>query len=526
MKILIVCVIFLQFVCIKAFSGTRKSNGTLSLPSYFDDHMVLQKAPAYASIWGYSTIGDDVIVVSLLDTGARVVQFSATVVYIGPENKAVWKVFLEPVKAGGPYSVVVESDHGSALTINDVLFGDVWVCSGQSNMQFTLPMAYNGSKEVAEAAAYPDIRLFTASLKTADTPQYDFISVEETWSVASPSSVGNGNWTYFSAVCYLYGKDLYQKLKYPIGLVASDWGGTAIEVWSSPDALKKCQIKDNSTTKSDLNVAPTAHSVLWNAMIHPFLNYTIYGTIWYQGELNSGNPLGYNCSFPAMIDDWRLKFSESNPQTSSSFPFGFVQLAPRLNDSSITTGYPDIRWSQTAGYGTVPNPRMKDVFMALAMDLPDFTSPFQSVHPRDKETVASRLTLSGLAVAYGKVEKFQGPYPSDVKFSQGNKQLTITYDMGLTNIEVRSAKGFEFCCSSSQDKTVCDQPSLNSWFPVTTLASTPTTLILDVPASCTNQHILLIRYAWRESPCPYKQCAVYSVVNELPGPPFKISLIV
>ncbi|KAK6169986.1 hypothetical protein SNE40_018487 [Patella caerulea] len=480
--------------------------------------MVLQKAPAAASIWGYSSNIGDVILVKLINT--QEIQQEQGIVRMGPEAKGVWSVLLPPNEAGGPYSINISNSFGNMITINDVLFGDVWICSGQSNMQFTLPMAFNSSAEIAESSYYPDIRLFTVAMEAAHEPQYDFISVEQPWSVASPRSVGNGNWTYFSAVCWLYGKYLYQKLNYPVGLVASDWGGTAIETWSSPDALKRCGISEMPKT-SDVPW-PTAYSVLWNAMMHPFLNSTIYGVIWYQGEANAGNPLGYNCSFPAMIGDWRLKFSESNPQTSGSFPFGFVQLAANRNDPSISTGYPGIRWSQTTGYGTVPNPRQKNVFMAVAMDLPDYTSPFYSVHPRDKETVASRLALSGLAVAYGKTEKYQGPFPSHVVFSRHSNQLSLTYDMGQADLLIKSQNGFEFCCSLSL--AVCDLPSLTSWYAVTAMTSTSTTVTLEIPKSCNNKTVQIVRYAWRESPCPYKQCAVYSVINELPGPPFKISL--
>ncbi|ESO84170.1 hypothetical protein LOTGIDRAFT_177595 [Lottia gigantea] len=496
--------------------------------------MVLQKAPARSNVWGYSTkIGDTVQL-----TISNNQQFSKTVetkVVSGPEGKGTWKVTLPPISAGGPYHISVKSSLATlsitdvlfaTLSITDVLFGDIWICSGQSNMQFTLSMVFNASYEIEDAKNYPDIRLFTVAMETATTPQYDFISVEEPWSVASPASAGNGNWTYFSAVCWLYGKYLYQTLKRPIGLIASDWGGTAVETWSSPDALKSCGITEEpkSISKSK-RATPTAHSVLWNAMIHPMLNFTIYGAIWYQGEANAGNPLGYNCSFPAMIDDWRLKFSSASEYTTSpKFPFGFVQLAGNANDPTVSTGFPGIRWSQTASVGYVPNSRLENVFMAVAMDLPDFKSPFGSVHPRDKQTVTSRLVLSGLSVAYGYAKNFQGPFPSNIQVTNQKSTIVITFEKVQNKLEIQSNSGFEVCCSSSSDASVCDQASLTPWKPAPMSSYTANTVSLQIPSSCNGLNLLYLRYAWRESPCDYKKCAVYSGGNNLPAPPFKMPL--
>ncbi|XP_074662823.1 sialate O-acetylesterase-like [Tubulanus polymorphus] len=178
-------------------------------------------------------------------------------------------------------------------------------------------------------------------------------------------SLGGDPFTYFSAVCWLYGKALYERLRYPIGLIESCVSGTPVEYWMSKDAFTSCNLHRSSVHDNSL----------WNAMINPLLNMTIYGSIWYQGESNAmHNRHNYNCTFPAMIADWRLKFS-SHSQTDHQFPFGFVQLAPD-NDESMVNNFPEIRWHQTADYGYVPNPKMNNVFMAVAIDLPDSTSPW------------------------------------------------------------------------------------------------------------------------------------------------------
>lgn len=170
---------------------------------------------------------------------------------------------------------------------------------------------FNASEEEALADKYPNIRLFTAALRSSDTPVQELLSVEQPWSVASSSkhllihhllkllpllspcaeTVGGGDWTYFSATCWFYGRSIYDFVQYPIGLVDTDWGGTPVEAWSSPDALAKCGITDKAVHRTHWkqDPSPNQHSVLWNAMIFPFLNMTIKGAIWYQGEANAGD---------------------------------------------------------------------------------------------------------------------------------------------------------------------------------------------------------------------------------------------
>ncbi|KAK3600187.1 hypothetical protein CHS0354_001903 [Potamilus streckersoni] len=158
---------------------------------------------------------------------------------------------------------------------------------------------------------------------------------------------------------------------------------------------------------------------------------------------NAAHADKYACQFPAMITDWRHKFHQaSNGETNSMFPFGFVQLAGNANDTSRIGGFPDLRWAQTANYGHVPNAKLQNVFMSVAMDLPDFNSPYGTVHPRDKEDVASRLVLAARAVAYGeKGLDFQGPYPT--RFTVQGSTLAIEFSQGNSPIEVRSNSGFE-----------------------------------------------------------------------------------
>ncbi|XP_060570660.1 sialate O-acetylesterase-like [Ruditapes philippinarum] len=248
-------------------------------------------------------------------------------------GKNVWKVMLPPQEGPGPVNITVATGNES-LTITNVMFGDVWLCSGESNMQFTLSMVFNESEEIADAINFPDIRLFTAAQEWSNNIEYDLLGVEQYWSKPNRDSVGHSDWTYFSAVCWLYGKYLYKQLQYPIGLIAADWNATSVQAWSSEDAINACQ---PSRTGSLVPAYPPQNTptYLWNAMIHPFLNLTIYGVIWYQGESDIYSPPDiYKCRFPAMIDDWRKKFNEAC-QTDILFPFGsfrsdvvFLRIAP------------------------------------------------------------------------------------------------------------------------------------------------------------------------------------------------------
>ncbi|XP_021365144.1 sialate O-acetylesterase-like [Mizuhopecten yessoensis] len=220
-----------------------------------------------------------------------------------------------------------------------------------------------------------------------------------------------------------------------------------------------------------------------------------------------------------MINDWRQTFSSASLHTTSAeFQFGFVQLAPfRAGEES--KGFPSLRWAQTAGYGKVPNAKMPNTFMSVALDLPDFSSPFGSIHPRFKHDVASRLALSALAVAYHKSGlEYQGPYLSDYQLT--GHSLNIEYDQGRTPIRVNAnTTNFEVCCSEA----LCDKNNGN-WKPAPMTSQDVSSVTLNT-IKCGHVTVAAVRYAWRESPCPFKQCAVYGRDTDLPGPPFYHSFL-
>ncbi|XP_048199698.1 sialate O-acetylesterase [Perognathus longimembris pacificus] len=478
--------------------------------SYIDSYMVLQKEPAGAVIWGYGIPG--AIVTVTLHVGQETIMTKVTNVK-APSN--IWMVILDPMKPGGPYELVAHQTLGImrfTRKIHDILFGDVWLCSGQSNMQMTVLQIFNATEELSNTEAYQSVRLLSVSLVQSEKELEDFDEVDLEWSKPTSGKLGHGNFTYMSALCWLFGRHLYETLQYPIGLISSSWGGTPIEAWSSPRSLRTCGVHFKSHIPESVT-GPSRHSVLWNAMIHPLRTMTLKGVIWYQGESNMEyNRDKYNCTFPELIADWRQSFHDgSQGQTERFFPFGFVQLSSYLVQETSDDRFPQIRWHQTADFGFVPNPAMPNTFMAVSMDLGDRDSPFGSIHPRDKQTVAYRLHLGARAVAYGEKDViFQGPLPEKLDLVAHGELLNITYHQYI-QIHVQKLKNRTFeiaCCKDHHCK----------WLPAIMRVFSSHTLTLDI-LSCTAT-VAALRYAWATWSCEYKQCPLYDYHTHLPAPPF------
>jgi sialate O-acetylesterase len=217
-------------------------HGAIRFANYYQDHMVLQRAPQRSIVWGYSDTFNTPITLSMDN---KVYQtMSSSTPSTDSVGASIWSVTLDAQIEEGPFQVKVTQPLANGtletITLNDVLFGDVWVCSGQSNMQYAVRLVFNGSLEIANAKNYPKVRLFTAILGQAITPQEELVAIGLNWSVASNVSVGSG---YTSAVCWLYGRMIHEALEgRPIGLVHSSWGGTDIEYWTPPEVLNECSV--------------------------------------------------------------------------------------------------------------------------------------------------------------------------------------------------------------------------------------------------------------------------------------------
>jgi sialate O-acetylesterase len=203
--------------------------------------MVLQRAPQRAIVWGFG----DPSTSTTLKMNNKIYTTMSQSESANAQNESIWSVTLDPVSAEGPFDIHVSQPLANGtlvtITLHDVLFGDVWICSGQSNMQLTVSLIRNASEEIANAGNFPKIRLFTAALEPSLTPVEELLGIILNWSIASPKSVGGPDWQHMSAVCWLYGRMVHQALGgRPMGLIATSYGGTVIELWMPPKSLKEC----------------------------------------------------------------------------------------------------------------------------------------------------------------------------------------------------------------------------------------------------------------------------------------------
>jgi sialate O-acetylesterase len=290
-----------------------------------------------------------------------------------------WRVELAPLAAGGPHVLTIVQG-ASRIELKNVMVGEVWICGGQSNMQWALKQSTGGSEAIA-TAGNEKIRLFTVPRRGTDKPEANVVG---NWSVAAPDTVGD-----FSGVGYFFGRDLQKQLAVPVGLIASNVGGTAAEQWMSAESIESNpDLKDMSK--------PQGASTLYNAMIAPLAPYAIAGAIWYQGESNAGRAHQYRKLLPAMIKNWRDTFRQGD------FPFLIVQIAPyeaivREPSDSV---WAEIRDSQLFVSQTVPK-----TALAVITDVGDE----KDIHPQRKEPVGVRLSLAARAVAYGEKIEYSGP---------------------------------------------------------------------------------------------------------------------
>jgi sialate O-acetylesterase len=205
--------------------------------------MVLQRAPQKAIVWGFGDAGK----LTTLRMNNKIYTTISRSEPTNAQNESIWSVTLDPVSDEGPFDIHVSQPLANGtlvtITLHDVLFGDVWICSGQSNMQFTVNMIFNATEEIANAGNFPKIRVFTVSLIPSAIPVEELLGMNLNWSVASPQSVGGPSWDYMSAVCWLYGRQIHQALGgRPIGLIATSYGGTHIELWIPPQVFQDCNV--------------------------------------------------------------------------------------------------------------------------------------------------------------------------------------------------------------------------------------------------------------------------------------------
>ncbi len=354
----------------------------------FGSHMVLQRNMPN-TFWGWTDPGQKVTVTISGHSSSGVA---------GSDGK--WVARISPPPVGGPYTVKI--DGPSHAELDDVLVGDVWICSGQSNMEFGIGRTDNSADEIKNAN-HPNIRLLLFPHATSFVP---LTTGDATWKVCSPQTVTEGGWDGFSAVAYFFGRTLQENLKVPVGLVETCWGGTIAEAWTSGPSLQKLPDFDRAVDMVEsqgeginqgIQVGnPNVPTVLYNGMIAPLVPLAIKGAIWYQGEANVGRAAQYERLLPAMIEDWRSNWGEPN------FPFFIVQLA---NYSTRHQEPADDPWPELREAQTYTADHVSKVGLAVTIDIGDGAD----IHPRNKQDVGKRLALAALHTAYGEDLPYSGP---------------------------------------------------------------------------------------------------------------------
>jgi sialate O-acetylesterase len=479
------------------------------LPAIIGDNMVLQTG-GRVSLWGWADPNEEI----KINVSWRKVDWT-----IQADNAGKWIFQMAAPETGGPYEITFKGTN--TVTVKNILVGEVWVCSGQSNMEMAIKGVVNAEQEIV-GAKDPQIRLFTVEKKVAEKPQDD---CKGKWVECSPETVGS-----FSAVGYFFGRELRKELKQPVGLIHTSWGGTSAEAWTSPVTLQEnpnlepilTRYKEAVTAypqamikykeslakweeavkqaKADDKQAPprpgapmgpgnpNSPSGLYNGMIAPLIPYTIRGATWYQGESNAGRAYQYRDLFPTMIKSWWTAWEQEE-----GFPFLFVQLA---NFMAVKEQPGDSSWAELreAQLMTLEQP---NTGMAVIIDIGDA----KDIHPKNKQDVGKRLALWALANSYGKDMVYSGPVYKSME-KKGNR-IVLSFDHvggGLVAQGGEPLKGFAVAGADRQfvwadAKIEGDKIAVSS------------EKVADPVA---------VRYAWADNPV----CNLYNKAD-LPASPFR-----
>jgi len=480
----------------------------IKLPAVIGDNMVLQRDEK-VTIWGWAEPGEEV----MAGVSWHNMKWAVTA-----DKDGKWMFKMNSPETGGPYEMTISGKN--TITVKNIMVGEVWVCSGQSNMQMSVQGSANAKQEIS-AANYPNIRLFTVTRKVAAEPQSDCVG---NWTLCSPQTVPG-----FSAVGYFFGRELHKKLDVPIGLIHTSWGGTPAEAWTRREVLEKeadaapiLERYDDAVAKYPQAMEeykqkvvewkeavekakaegertprrpgapfgpghPHSPAGLYNAMIAPLIPYGIGGAIWYQGESNASRAYQYRKLFPAMIKNWRNDWGQGD------FPFLFVQLA---NFMAVDTEPAESMWAELreAQLMTLALP---NTGMAVIIDIGEAND----IHPKNKQDVGKRLALWALARSYGKELVYSGPIYKSMKIE--NDKVILYFDHvggGLVAASDGPLKGFAI--AGADRKFVWADAKINGDNIVVSSGE------VSAPVA--------VRYAWADNPV----CNLYNEEG-LPASPFR-----
>ena len=352
-----ILLLFTTVICASCFAA-------ISLPAIFSNHMVLQQN-AKVKIWGWSDPAEKITIKASWDTTTYIIKAT---------GMAKWETMITTPKAGGIFTITVNGSANS-IVIEDILIGEVWLASGQSNMEMNINWGMKYDDEV-KAADNNEIRFFHIPKTTAAFPLDD---TKAKWVICTPETMKS-----FSTAAYFFGKKINAQMKVPVGLISACWGGTPAETWTPEDVVISDKILNAAAAKlKTVDWWPIVPGAAYNAMIAPLINYPIAGAIWYQGESNTGTASTYQQLFTTMISTWRKKWN-------NEFPFYFVQIAPYTYGENNICAL--LREAQTK------STTLTKTGMVITSDLVD---NINDIHPKLKKEVGERLANYALADHYG-----------------------------------------------------------------------------------------------------------------------------
>ena len=390
------------FLIVLLLFCNNTSFAKIKLPNIIASNMVLQRNTT-VKIWGWASPGEKISI--------KTSWISETLKIITPENGR-WEITMKTTLSKEPQTIQLKSIE-SNINLDNILFGEVWICSGQSNMRmplkgYTGQPTFDGNLSVA-TSKNPNLRLFSITENGSPTP-LDSVSNYKKWDGASSENVKD-----FSAVAYFYGKQLQEILDVPVGLIMTSWGGTRIQPWMSKEAVTPF-LDVNKVKKDTTEKYKRIPSAIFNAMIHPITSYTIKGAIWYQGETNRDEPKLYQKLLPEMVKDWRKQWNIGD------FPFYYVQIAPNKYIDKSNSQFQ--REAQLKASEVIPNSGM-----AVLSDV----GSTQTIHPPRKKEVAERLLFIALNKTYGmKDVDCTGPVYKSMTEKEG--ALFLSFDAAETGI--------------------------------------------------------------------------------------------
>ena len=446
--------------------------GQLRLPNIIADNMVLQQKKRN-KIWGWCNPKEK-ITVNFYHKNYQTVSNDA----------GEWALYLSALPAGITSNLIVSSSTEKIICKNVVL-GEVWLCGGQSNMEWKMGGLQNVYADELKIANNNQIRFVVADRSISTTPK-DNITIEKTWSTITPHSIG-----HCSAVAYWFAKNMHAKLQVPIGLVISNWGATGAESWISQSGLKKfpnyLYTKKNEDTSTN-QINKNTPSVLYNAMIAPLINLSLKGVIWYQGETNTDRPIEYKTLFPSLIKDWRTQWK------SGDFPFLFIQLSSygKIFESPCESNWSLVREAQSKAL------TLNNTAMAVTIDLgePD------NIHPFKKKEIGDRLSDCALEKVYHTIKK-ESEGPTLIKQTIDKNRILLQFKNATGGIVIKGPKVSHIAIAGKDKKFF--------WADVSVFGNT---LVVE------SQHVIdpiAVRYAWADSPV---SANLYNA-NGFPASPFR-----